>query len=146
MLNQKISEHSHPLNRKSQSRENHQKLIAKLLGIPYQKFVQFVNGDLPLTEDVEANLNELLKNSEKKEGCKNSCNCERKQEKRSGTPQEINEIYGLDVGTLANLRSQKRGIEYFKVGKRVYYFLTDVEAWLRRNPVLTLDCEEVRHD
>lgn len=63
--------------------------------------------------------------------------------KRSGTPQEINEIYGLDVGTLANLRSQKKGPKFFKVGKRVYYFLTDVETWLRRCPVLTSDCEEV---
>ena len=66
--------------------------------------------------------------------------------KRSATPQEINEIYGLDVGTLANLRSKRRGPKFFKVGRRVYYFLADVEAWLRRCPVLTSDCEEVKHD
>jgi len=66
-----------------------------------------------------------------------------KNERRAATAQELNMLYGLDVGSLANLRSQRRGPKFFKVGKRVYYFLVDVEAWLRRNPVLTADCEEV---
>lgn len=63
--------------------------------------------------------------------------------KLSGTPEEIQAIFGLDVGTLANLRWKKKGPKFFKVGRRVYYFLKDVEDWLRRNPVLTADCEGV---
>lgn len=72
----------------------------------------------------------------------NYCSCKRNHMKRCGTPQEICEIYGLDVGTLANLRTQRRGPKFFKVGRRVFYFLSDVEAWLRRNPVLTTDSVE----
>jgi hypothetical protein len=63
--------------------------------------------------------------------------------KRSATPKEIEEIYGLDVGTLTNLRCQKRGPKYLKNGRRVIYSLTSGETWLRRNPVLTFECEEV---
>jgi len=63
--------------------------------------------------------------------------------KRCATPQEINLIYGLDVGTLANYRSQRRGPRFFKVGRRVFYFLADVEEWICRNPVLTVDCVEM---
>ncbi len=43
------------------------------------------------------------------------------------------------VGSLANLRCQRRGIRFFKVGRRVVYRPEDVEAFLFREPVLTLD-------
>jgi len=43
------------------------------------------------------------------------------------------------VGSLANLRCQKRGIRFFKMGRKVVYRPEDIEAFLFRDPVLTLD-------
>lgn len=45
-------------------------------------------------------------------------------------------------GTLANWRTQKRGPKYFKVSRKILYRREDVEAFLFRNPVLTIDCME----
>ena len=55
------------------------------------------------------------------------------------TAQVCNEMYNLNIGTLANLRHQKRGPRYYKVGRRVYYRAADVESWLEKNVVLTID-------
>jgi hypothetical protein len=46
------------------------------------------------------------------------------------------------VGTLANLRCQKRGIRFFKMGRKVIYRPQDIEAFLFRTPVLTLDQQD----
>jgi len=43
------------------------------------------------------------------------------------------------VGSLANLRCQKRGIRFFKMGRKVVYKPEDIEAFLFRDPVLTRD-------
>ena len=43
------------------------------------------------------------------------------------------------VGTLANLRCQKRGIRYYKMGRKVVYRPEDIEAFLFQNPVQTID-------
>ena len=43
------------------------------------------------------------------------------------------------VGSLANLRCQKRGIRFFKMGRKVIYRPQDIEAFLFREPVLTRD-------
>jgi hypothetical protein len=65
--------------------------------------------------------------------------------KRSLTPQQVEEMYGIPVGTLANLRCQKRGAKYFVLGatrgkrRRVLYFVEDLENWIRQNPVQTID-------
>ena len=59
--------------------------------------------------------------------------------RRTVTPQMAAKIYGLDVGTLANDRCRKRGPRYFRCGRRVFYRVEDLEAWLFRNPVLTID-------
>ncbi len=40
---------------------------------------------------------------------------------------------------LANLRNQKRGPRYFKVGRKVVYKQEDIEAYLFKNPILTID-------
>ncbi len=58
-------------------------------------------------------------------------------QKRALTPEGVSEIYQIPRGTLANLRSQKRGARYYKVGRRVIYFIEDVESWLKAEPVLT---------
>jgi len=56
------------------------------------------------------------------------------------TPHQAAQIYGVSEAALANMRYQKTGPKYFKVGKRrVIYFVSDFEAWLRKQPVLTID-------
>ena len=54
-------------------------------------------------------------------------------------PQEAAEIYGLSVGSLANMRAKRLGARYYVCGRRVFYLVEDIEAWLLRNPVLTID-------
>lgn len=55
---------------------------------------------------------------------------------------EVVQTYGLAKGTLNNLRSWKRGPKYYKVGKRVLYKPADVERWIERHPVMTVDAVE----
>ncbi|MGV8081078.1 MAG: helix-turn-helix transcriptional regulator [Syntrophales bacterium] len=69
---------------------------------------------------------------------------ERNIEKIAYTPEELRVAYGLEPGTLANLRCKKRGPKFFKIGRKCLYMRADVEAWIRRHPVLTADCPEVR--
>lgn len=61
MYYKKLSEISHPLKQQFKSRKIPQKLIARHLGIPYQKVVHLLNGYLPVTEELEARLTELLR-------------------------------------------------------------------------------------
>lgn len=63
-----------------------------------------------------------------------------KLNKKAVTPKEAAEIYGLSVGTLANLRCKGAGAKYYRAGSRkILYFINDLEEWLRQNPVLTID-------
>ncbi len=62
-----------------------------------------------------------------------------KPEKITLTSEEIEAIYGVDKGTLANLRCKRQGCPYFKRGKRVYYKKSDWENYLFSSPVLTSD-------
>jgi len=55
------------------------------------------------------------------------------------TPKDCENIYGLNVGTLANMRFQKIGPRYYKLGKKVLYRVEDIEQWLNENVVLTQD-------
>jgi hypothetical protein len=43
----------------------------------------------------------------------------------------LKEIYDLNPRTMANLRSLKRGPIYYKRGRKVYYFIEDVENSLQ---------------
>lgn len=63
--------------------------------------------------------------------------------KKAATAQQIAELYGVNTGTLANLRSLGRGARYFKQGRKVIYFLSDFENWLKSNPVQTADSHEL---
>ena len=45
-------------------------------------------------------------------------------------PQEVAALTGLSLETLAQWRSQKRGIPYLKLGRVVRYDLSDVQAYL----------------
>jgi predicted DNA-binding transcriptional regulator AlpA len=60
--------------------------------------------------------------------------------KRAITPAELEAIYGIPRGSAANMRWAKKRPRYFKAGpRRVIYMVEDVEEWLSRNPVLTMD-------
>ena len=62
-----------------------------------------------------------------------------KVEKLSLSPKGVSEDYPISEGVLGNLRWQKRGPKYFKVGRKVLYRREDIERWLYANPVLTTD-------
>jgi hypothetical protein len=55
------------------------------------------------------------------------------------TPIEAEQVYGIQVGTLANWRHQKTGPKYYKISRKCFYMVRDFEEWFRRNPVLTKD-------
>ena len=60
-------------------------------------------------------------------------------EKITLSGEEIEQLYGIDAGTLANYRSRREGCKFYKVKKRVFYKKTDFEAWFFGNPILTTD-------
>ena len=60
------------------------------------------------------------------------------------TPQAVAELTGLPVGTLAQWRSQKRGIPYLKIGRTVRYDPADVQAYLEGCKVSVSDPHERR--
>jgi len=66
--------------------------------------------------------------------------------KKTLTPHQVSEMYGIAKGTLGNYRAQRRGPRFYKVGKKVLYRIEDIEAYLFQNPVLTFDsvkrCDE----
>jgi excisionase family DNA binding protein len=45
-------------------------------------------------------------------------------------PEEVANLTGLSLETLAQWRSQKRGIPYLKIGRAVRYDPSDVQAYL----------------
>jgi hypothetical protein len=58
--------------------------------------------------------------------------------KQTLSPREIAQSYGIPEGTLANMRWQKQGPKYYRVGRRILYKVVDVEGWLFSHPVLTI--------
>ncbi|HVO63636.1 MAG TPA: helix-turn-helix domain-containing protein [Terriglobales bacterium] len=58
--------------------------------------------------------------------------------------EEVADLTGLSTETLAQWRSQRRGIPYLKIGRRVRYDLTDVQAYLRGCRVSVSDPQERR--
>jgi len=62
------------------------------------------------------------------------------------------QMFSLNTGTLANLRSKKQGPKYYHIGRRAYYKLAEFEQWATGNPVITTDslpscqCEGACHD
>lgn len=58
------------------------------------------------------------------------------------TPKGFASRYGFSEGTLGNMRCQKEGPRFYKVGKKILYFVADIEVWIKKNAVLTKDdCE-----
>ena len=62
--------------------------------------------------------------------------------KRALTARQVEELYGIATGTLANWRMKCHGPKHYKCGRKVFYFIEDVELWIKRNPILTDDCIE----
>jgi hypothetical protein len=62
-----------------------------------------------------------------------------KNERKALTAKEVSEIYGINLGSLANCRWSKRGPRYYRTGRRIVYKPEDVEQWLFSQPVHTID-------
>ena len=60
------------------------------------------------------------------------------------TPDDVSSITGLSLDTLAQWRSQKRGISYLKIGRAVRYDPAEVQAYLERCRVFVSDPRERR--
>lgn len=60
-------------------------------------------------------------------------------DKKFLSAKEIEATFNIDAGTLANWRSGKRGPRFVKIGKKVVYRTSDLEAFLARHTVLTID-------
>lgn len=54
-------------------------------------------------------------------------------EKRTLTPDQVEEIYNIPKQTLANWRSLKVGPPYSKAGRRILYRIKDLEDFLDRH-------------
>ena len=59
--------------------------------------------------------------------------------RRALTPIEVEQIYGVPVGTLANWRHQGKGAKYYKVSRKIYYLVSDFDRWFKKELVLTSD-------
>lgn len=55
------------------------------------------------------------------------------------TAQKIADMFGISESTLSNLRSQRNGPEFYKVGGRVFYKPDDVEDYIRSRRVRTAE-------
>jgi excisionase family DNA binding protein len=60
------------------------------------------------------------------------------------TPENVAEITGLSLDTLAQWRSQRRGIPYLKIGRAVRYDPAEVQTYLERCRVSVSDPHERR--
>jgi excisionase family DNA binding protein len=60
------------------------------------------------------------------------------------TPEKVAEITGLSVDTLAQWRSQRRGLPYLKIGRAVRYDPEDVQEYLEGCRVSVSDPPERR--
>lgn len=60
--------------------------------------------------------------------------------------EEVAALTGLSVETLAQWRSQKRGIPYLKIGRAVRYDVADVQSYLEGCRVSVSDPKERRQN
>jgi excisionase family DNA binding protein len=62
------------------------------------------------------------------------------------TAKEVAALTGLSVETLAQWRSQNRGIPYLKIGRAVRYDVADVQSYLEGCRVSVSDPQERRQN
>ncbi|MCP4745686.1 MAG: helix-turn-helix domain-containing protein, partial [Desulfobacteraceae bacterium] len=53
-------------------------------------------------------------------------------------PKEVEDIYSIDAGTLANWRCQGRGPAYVKYGRKVLYPIQSLDDWCLNHQVRTV--------
>jgi len=60
------------------------------------------------------------------------------------SPKDVIERYPVlgCEGSLANMRCQKRGPKFYKDSRKLVYRQEDIEAYLFRNPIQTIDSME----
>lgn len=58
------------------------------------------------------------------------------------SPKEVEAIYGISAGTLANWRMYGKGPAYSKVGRLIRYEVTTLDEFFQRHLVLTSDQPE----
>ena len=63
-------------------------------------------------------------------------------DKKFLSPREVEEIYGIDSGTLANWRTYGKGPSYIKVGRLIKYVIADLEEYFERHRIQTSDQRE----
>lgn len=54
-------------------------------------------------------------------------------------PKEVEEIYRIKTGTLANWRNQGRGPGYIKYGRKVLYPVIEMEKFCQTYQIRTVD-------
>jgi hypothetical protein len=62
------------------------------------------------------------------------------------TAEEVTAITGLSIETLAQWRSQRRGIPYLKIGRAVRYDPADVQEYLKGCRISVSDPRERRQN
>jgi hypothetical protein len=63
----------------------------------------------------------------------------KKIDRKALTPELAAQIYDLNLGTLGNLRSKRQGPKFYRQGRRIFYKVDELEAWLFKEPVMTVD-------
>ena len=54
-------------------------------------------------------------------------------------PIEVEYLYRIKIGTLANWRCQGRGPAYVKFGRKILYSVKVLEDWCKNHQVRTID-------
>ena len=54
------------------------------------------------------------------------------------TPKEVEKIFKIKTGALANWRSQGRGPKYYKLEGKILYKYSEILEWVNRNAVHTI--------
>src|SRR5260370_37940058 len=49
------------------------------------------------------------------------------------SPQEVSQVTGIAVATLDTWRCRRIGPQFIKLGRKIWYRLLDLEAWIKQN-------------
>jgi hypothetical protein len=58
-------------------------------------------------------------------------------EKKYLSPAEVEEIYNLDRGTLANWRTKAKGPAFNKCGRKILYSVIELDEYMQKHKVRT---------
>lgn len=60
-------------------------------------------------------------------------------DRKTLTPQQVAQVYGFPVQTLANWRWLGEGPSYIKIGKKIFYRIEDMDRYLNDHLITTRD-------